>query len=176
MGQAAGRGVMEDSNVSTREQAARPATSPNAMYPVSLAAGSVGDTREPTLSAALEASLRLAASLLDQCADPDAVGDCVIDLDVGGYHWTVSRCLPVAPCPDPRLSPRELEIVRMVAVGLTNRAIASALDISPWTVATYLRRVFGKLDVNSRAAMVAQAVELGLYPGMDDMANGDSSV
>ena len=53
------------------------------------------------------------------------------------------------------LSPREQEIVRLVAKGLPNKTIAAILDISPWTVATHLRRVFGKLGVRSRAAMIA---------------------
>ncbi len=53
------------------------------------------------------------------------------------------------------LSPREREIVRLVARGFPNKAIALALDISPCTVATHLRRIFTKLGVNSRAEMVA---------------------
>lgn len=53
------------------------------------------------------------------------------------------------------LSPREKEIVRLVAKGLPNKTIAAILDISPWTVATHIRRVFGKLGVRSRAAMIA---------------------
>jgi DNA-binding CsgD family transcriptional regulator len=146
------------------------------MYTVPLATSNEGGHQESTLSAALEASLRLAASLLAQCAEPDVDRDPVIDLDLGGYHWTIRRCVRITPGIDTRLSPRELEIVRMVALGLTNRAIASALDISPWTVGTYLRRVFVKLEVNSRAAMVAQTIELGLYPGMGGMPRGDSSV
>jgi two-component system nitrate/nitrite response regulator NarL len=59
-----------------------------------------------------------------------------------------------------QLSPREQEIVRMVAGGLPNKTIASVLNISSWTVCTYLRRIFVKLGVNSRAAMVAR-MELG---------------
>jgi DNA-binding CsgD family transcriptional regulator len=54
------------------------------------------------------------------------------------------------------LSPRELQIARMVAAGATNRAIADALDISLWTVSTHLRRVFAKTGVGSRAEMVAE--------------------
>lgn len=53
------------------------------------------------------------------------------------------------------LSPRELEIVHLISKGLPNKAIASILEISPWTVATHLRRIYGKLGVNSRAEMVA---------------------
>lgn len=54
-----------------------------------------------------------------------------------------------------RLSGREWEIVRLVADGATNRAIGACLDISEWTVSTHIRRIFSKLNVNSRAEMVA---------------------
>lgn len=54
------------------------------------------------------------------------------------------------------LSPREQEIVRLVAAGHPNKVIAAVLDISYWTVGTHLRRIFGKLGVTSRAAMVAK--------------------
>jgi DNA-binding CsgD family transcriptional regulator len=54
------------------------------------------------------------------------------------------------------LSPRELQIARLVANGATNQAIATALDISTWTVSTHLRRIFAKLSVCTRAEMVAQ--------------------
>jgi two-component system, NarL family, nitrate/nitrite response regulator NarL len=54
------------------------------------------------------------------------------------------------------LSPREHEIARMIAQGHPNKTIARTLDISVWTVNTYLRRIFAKLDVTSRAAMIAQ--------------------
>jgi DNA-binding CsgD family transcriptional regulator len=53
------------------------------------------------------------------------------------------------------LSPRELEIARLVARGATNRMIASVLEISTWTVSTHLRRIFAKLGVASGAEMVA---------------------
>ena len=58
------------------------------------------------------------------------------------------------------LSPREREIVRMVAQGQPNKVIAGVLNISPWTVCTHLRRIFAKLGVGSRAAMVARSIEL----------------
>jgi DNA-binding CsgD family transcriptional regulator len=56
----------------------------------------------------------------------------------------------------PGLSPRELQIARLVARGATNQAIARALDISTWTVSSHLRRIFAKLGVGTRAEMVAQ--------------------
>jgi DNA-binding CsgD family transcriptional regulator len=56
------------------------------------------------------------------------------------------------------LSPREKEIVRLVAKGLATKAIGAILEVSPWTVTTHLRRIFYKLGVNSRAEMVARAM------------------
>lgn len=60
------------------------------------------------------------------------------------------------------LSPREREIARLVSDGYTNGDAAEALGISPWTVATHLRRVFGKLNVRSRAQMVARLFDADL--------------
>jgi DNA-binding CsgD family transcriptional regulator len=57
------------------------------------------------------------------------------------------------------LSPRELEIVRMVAQGHQNKIIAGILNISTWTVCAHVRRIFAKLGVSSRAAMVARLLE-----------------
>jgi len=46
----------------------------------------------------------------------------------------------------------------MVAKGYPNKTIAAVLEISTWTVNTYLRRMFAKLNVGSRAAMVAKVL------------------
>jgi len=59
---------------------------------------------------------------------------------------------------DHDLSPRECEIVRLVAKGLPNKTIAAILDISPYTVQTYLRRMFDKKQVRTRAALVAVVI------------------
>jgi DNA-binding CsgD family transcriptional regulator len=58
------------------------------------------------------------------------------------------------------LSPREREIVRMIAEGYPNKAVAGVLEISEWTVGTHLRRIFAKLGVSCRAAMVARWLDL----------------
>jgi hypothetical protein len=47
----------------------------------------------------------------------------------------------------------------MVAEGHSNKIIAEVLSISSWTVCTHLRRIFAKLGVGSRAAMVARLLE-----------------
>jgi len=59
-----------------------------------------------------------------------------------------------------RLTGRELEIAVLVAQGHATKNIAYRLQISEWTVATYLRRIFAKLDVDSRAAMVYRCASL----------------
>lgn len=60
------------------------------------------------------------------------------------------------------LTAREIELLRLVAAGLTNRAIASETHVSEKTVERHLSNVFRKLDVSSRAAATARAVRLGL--------------
>ena len=52
------------------------------------------------------------------------------------------------------LTARERQIVEHVALGQVNKEIAAALHISSWTVSTHLRRIFAKLHVDTRAAMV----------------------
>src|SRR6266568_4382858 len=57
------------------------------------------------------------------------------------------------------LTDSELEVVRLVAGGLTNRDAAERLFVSPHTVGTHLRHVFTKLDVNSRVELTRIALE-----------------
>jgi len=59
------------------------------------------------------------------------------------------------------LSPREREILRLVASGLTNREIASGLFIAPGTVRKHLDNIYAKLGVRSRAQAVAVTVGRG---------------
>jgi len=60
------------------------------------------------------------------------------------------------------LSPREREVLGLVAAGLTNRAIAGELYLSEKTVARHLSNIFTKLGVSSRAGATAYAYEHGL--------------
>ncbi|MFD2578151.1 helix-turn-helix transcriptional regulator [Novosphingobium colocasiae] len=61
-----------------------------------------------------------------------------------------------------RLTPRELDMLRLVAVGMSNERIAARLGISITTVKWHLQNVFGKMDVRNRSAAVATARLLGL--------------
>lgn len=62
----------------------------------------------------------------------------------------------------PRLSPRELEVLRLVAAGRSNPNIAAELFIGEATVKTHLLHVFEKLGVSDRTRAVTLALELGL--------------
>ena len=107
--------------------------------------------------------------LVNRAAGRPAAGDgrepqseeIVFDTEVGGVRYLLVR-LPKVTRGAAVLSPREQEIVRMVAKGHPNKAIAGVLNISSWTVCTHLRRIFAKLGVTSRAAMIARLAEEGL--------------
>jgi DNA-binding NarL/FixJ family response regulator len=65
------------------------------------------------------------------------------------------------PAEDP-LTDRELDVLRLVARGLTNKAIATELHVSEATVKTHLVHTFTKLDVDDRTAAVMAAIQRGL--------------
>jgi len=71
-----------------------------------------------------------------------------------------ARCHSGAP--KPVLSERELEVVELIAAGMSNKDIASALSRSPATVKTHLHNIFSKLNVHSRTAAIARLRELGM--------------
>jgi two-component system response regulator DesR len=77
-----------------------------------------------------------------------------------GRGMTVFR--EVAEPPANRLSEREREVLDLIASGATNREIAEALHISPWTVKEYTGGVYRKLGVRNRAEAVQRAQRLGL--------------
>jgi DNA-binding NarL/FixJ family response regulator len=64
--------------------------------------------------------------------------------------------------PSPALSPRETQVLRLVAAGKSNPAIAAELFVGEATVKTHLLHVFEKLDVSDRTRAVTRAMELGL--------------
>jgi DNA-binding CsgD family transcriptional regulator len=104
---------------------------------------------------------RLLSELVRLVADPASVPPVqlpvVVEVELDGL-----RCVTLvdhAESPYAPLSPREQEIARMVGAGYPNKTIAARLGISTWTVSTHIRRMFAKLGVNSRAALVTKVLE-----------------
>ena len=70
------------------------------------------------------------------------------------------KTAPDAPFPD--LTPRENEILELLAQGLTNTAIAEKLVLSPKTIRNNVSNIFGKLQVATRSEAVIRARNAGL--------------
>lgn len=102
-----------------------------------------------------------------QSAIPDSASadEVMMEFLVNGVRYTLYHSTVPSVPSHVSLSPREREIVRLVAKGLPTKAIAGTLEVSPWTVCTHLRRIFSKLGVKSRAEMVAHALENNLLEG-----------
>ncbi|ADH70038.1 MULTISPECIES: response regulator transcription factor [Nocardiopsis] len=69
---------------------------------------------------------------------------------------------PDAAAADARLTPRELEVLRLIANGLSNGEIAASLFISQETVKTFVSRILTKLDLRDRVQAVVYAYRQGL--------------
>jgi DNA-binding NarL/FixJ family response regulator len=110
-----------------------------------------------------------------KAADPSRQADVLLDVEVDGVRCTLVNTELASKTP---LSPRETAIARMIAEGYSNKAIATTLAISTFTVDTHVRRIFLKLGVRTRAAMATSVVSMGLFKtpawrgnscgGMDD--------
>jgi LuxR family maltose regulon positive regulatory protein len=62
------------------------------------------------------------------------------------------------------LTERELEVLRLIAQGMTNREIARQLVVATGTVKAHTANIYGKLDVRNRTEAVARARQLGILP------------
>ena len=62
------------------------------------------------------------------------------------------------------LTPREVEVLRLLARGLSNKEIAERLVISPKTVANHAEHIYAKIDASTRAAAGLFAMQHGLLP------------
>jgi DNA-binding CsgD family transcriptional regulator len=84
-------------------------------------------------------------------------------IDLGQHHSP--EAAPNATLERLELTPRELEVLALLAVGQTNREIGANLFISDKTASVHVSRILTKLSVPNRAAAAAAAHHLGLTPG-----------
>jgi two-component system response regulator DegU len=80
-------------------------------------------------------------------------------------HRAVGRAPPASPEPPPfPLTPRETQVLRLLAQGLDNAAIARCLVVAKRTVQNHVSNIYGKLGLNSRTEAVLYAIRHGLVP------------
>lgn len=82
--------------------------------------------------------------------------------DLGLSPQAAARIVGHLTAPEAVLTGREVEVVRLVAQGLSNRAIATALFLTEATVKTHLIRIYRKLGADNRTSAVSEAVRRGL--------------
>ena len=80
----------------------------------------------------------------------------------GGWHAAYGPIVPLAMAHFDPLSPRELEVLRLLAGARSQSEIARALTVSVNTVRSHVKHIYDKLDVHSRHEAVERARELGL--------------
>jgi DNA-binding NarL/FixJ family response regulator len=136
---------------------------------LAMAITALGDER--TVLAAIEAG---ASGYLLKDGSAVEIGDAVLELVAGGSPITPSIARHVlrrlqrddgepAPDPDaPKLTPREHEVLTLIAKGFSFPEIAELLGVSAHTVTTHVRHIYEKLEVGSRGSAVYEAVALGL--------------
>ena len=91
-----------------------------------------------------------------------AAGQAIVDADVQRRLIEgAATPKPAAPA-DTGLTPRELEVLRLIAQGLSNTEIARHLVVSEATVKTHINHLFAKANLRDRAQAVAYAYRLGL--------------
>jgi LuxR family transcriptional regulator, maltose regulon positive regulatory protein len=103
---------------------------------------------------------RTLAGLLSTLRSRDPASPYLAEL-LAGDQAVAAPAAASQPLVEP-LSSRELETLRLVAAGLSNRQIAAELVVAVGTVKRHLNNIYGKLGVASRTQALAAAAELGL--------------
>ncbi|MFG1905833.1 response regulator [Kribbella sp. NPDC048928] len=101
------------------------------------------------------------AESIGRALEAAANGQSIVDADVQRRLIEGTTTKPV-PVPDSGLTPRELEVLRLIAEGLSNTEIARHLVVSEATVKTHINHLFAKANLRDRAQAVAYAYRLGL--------------
>ncbi|GAB4040993.1 MAG: response regulator transcription factor [Rubrivivax sp.] len=129
---------------------------------------------EAHVLAAIEAG---ATGYLLKDASPDEIASAILKLIAGEspISASIARHLlrrfqpsaqaapaPVVPQLTPHLTPREMDVLQLIAKGLSYARIADTLSMSANTVPSYIKQIYRKLEVNSRGEAVFEAMQRGL--------------
>jgi DNA-binding NarL/FixJ family response regulator len=107
---------------------------------------------------------RVRVRIGDACASLGDETSATLEYDAARDTFTRLGARPdlqrlAGPAPAGGLTPREVEVLRLVAAGRTNREIAGELVLSEKTVARHLSNIYTKLGIGSRAAATAYAYD-----------------
>ena len=122
-----------------------------------------------TENQAAQARAAGAQALLSRKASPEALAAALIALSHGlqvsdpALSGGPGAATP-RPGPAPLLTPRENDVLRLLAEGLPNKGVAARLEVSEHTVKFHVNSIMGKLNAQSRTEAVTLATRLGLLP------------
>ncbi len=134
---------------------------------------------EATVLAAMRAG---AMGYVLKGADPDEViraiaavasGSAILSPEVASRTLAAMAGTRAEQVPFATLTPREREVLNLIAAGLGNATIAARLDLSPRTVGNHVTSIFAKLNVATRAQAIVAAREAGLGFAADPRGSGD---
>jgi DNA-binding NarL/FixJ family response regulator len=91
-----------------------------------------------------------------------ADGEAIFGPEVARKALTYLSSPPATAQPFPELTPREREVLALIASGLSNPAIARRLNLAPNTVSNHISNIFAKLQTASRAEAIVRARSAGL--------------
>ncbi len=122
-----------------------------------------------TENQAAQARAAGAQAFLSRDASPEALAAAIVALSYGlrvTDPALAGGSTPAAPGPGSAslLTPREQDVLRLLAEGLPNKGVASRLEVSEHTVKFHVNSIMGKLNAQSRTEAVALATRLGLLP------------
>lgn len=123
-----------------------------------------GDDRPETILAALDAG---AAGFIPKTTESNVLRNAIATVIDGGVYLPPVELDPAPVLQSPSaetlgLTPRQVDVLRMLVDGRSNKSIARALELSPSTVKTHLEAIFERLHVSSRTQAVVAAARLGL--------------
>ncbi|PKB71537.1 MAG: hypothetical protein BZY87_04980 [SAR202 cluster bacterium Io17-Chloro-G6] len=116
---------------------------------------------------AAQARTAAAQGILSRDSSPESLAAAIMALSHGLKVTDPVVCggsAPLTPSPGSLLTPREQEVLRLLAEGLPNKGVASRLEVSEHTVKFHVNSIMGKLNAQSRTEAVTLATRMGFLP------------